>query len=435
MTRLLLLLFVLGLAACGGGTGPAASDVATDTGADPAPDGLDDVRDPTEIRTPGADTLPDLPPEVPPGPARYGRPELDSEPLYDYIQRVVTDRGLSPAEFDHSLKELAVFQDRLYLGYGDWTVNTGPVDIRHFEADGRLVVDVVIDEESIDYYRVEGTRMFIPGVDPRQPPGTDPLTGNVFTLEAGGQWVSAHELEQCLHVLDTVPWGDALWACGSGNIDMDHYHAGDDMAVLWRSDDGGLTWDVETTWHDDNTNAVVRWERFLRAGGDLYVLGQTIDYVAGVLTNVPRKRQGEEWVPVDLLPTLWVRHTLQWRSDEGLVWGLDLGAEGKPVRVFRVGAQGVAESVAYLDAEDLGVLDVFRLEDEDLVFLVREGSSTDTPPAAPWAYRVLRTHDLDAFDELTAFEHGEAFLSVALWGDRLLLGGVEGGLWECPLLP
>jgi hypothetical protein len=414
---------------CDNGNGDASEPGADTT------DALQDVLagdDTAADLIPEEDSVPpeDIAADLPPLPTVYGPPELWSEPIFDYIQKVVTGRELQLTDFDHSLKELAVFDGRLYIGYGDWTVNTGPVDIRHFEPDGTLTVDVTIDEESIDYYRIFGDRMFIPGVDPRQPPGADPLTGNVCSMESGGDWVVAFELEQCLHVLDVVPWEDTLFACGSGNIDMDHYHAGDDMAVIWRSDDGGLTWDLETTYHDDNTDAVVRWERFLTLGDDFVVFGQSIDYVQGVLTNVPRLYDGGAWSTVELLPNLWVRHSLQWTEDEGIVWGPDLGVEGKPFRVFRVTAGPAAAPVAYLDAEDLLVLDVFRVDLEDMIFLTRVGASTEVPAEAPYDYRILRTTDLEAFEEIASFAHDESFLSVALWQDRIYLGGWEGGLWE-----
>ncbi len=429
MQRLLIAPTLLLLISCdsGGGAGAPAdiAEAATDTAADVGVDTTPDLPPPEDTPPPK-----DIAPDLPEGPTVYGPPELWSEPIFDYIQKVVTGRALQLTEFDHSLKELAVFEGRLYIGYGDWTVNTGPVDIRHFEPDGTLTVDVTIDEESIDYYRIFGDRMFIPGVDPRQPAGSDPLTGNVCTLEAGGEWVVAFELEQYLHVLDVIPWGDTIFACGSGNIDMDHYYAGDDMSVIWRSDDGGHTWDLETTWHDDNTNAVARWERFVRTGDDFVVFGQSIDYVEGVLTNAPRLYDGGAWTPVEILPNLWVRHAIQWSDDEGLVWGPDLGVEGKPYRVFRVSAGPAAEPVTYFDDADLWVLDVYRNGDEDLVFLARTGASTEVVPEPPYTYRVLRTTDLETFEEIAAFNHEEIFLSVALWQDRLYLGGWEGGLWE-----
>jgi len=403
--------------------------VACDRDDDHDPDPAEDVMDVSEDSLP--DTDDDVAPDLPAGPTVYGPPTPWSEPIFDYIQKVVTGRGLQPSEFDHSLKELAVFEDRLYIGYGDWTVNTGPVDIRHFEPDGGLVVDLTIDEESIDYYRIFGDRMFIPGVDPRQPAGSDPLTGNVFTLDAGATWIAAFELEQCLHVLDVIPWGDTIFACGSGNIDMDHYHAGDDMSVIWRSDDGGHNWELETTWHDDNTDAVARWKRFIRTGDDFVVFGQTIDYVQGVLSNIPRRYDGGAWTPVDLLPDLWVSHTVQWNDDAGLVWGPDLGVVGKRGRVFQVSSGPAAEPVPYFEDADLWILDVFRVGDEDLVFLGRGGASTEVAPEPPYTYQVLRTQDLETFDEIAAFEHDELFLSIALWQDKLYLGGWEGGLWEC----
>jgi len=430
ISTVLLLLIVSCDGGTSGGTYPGADTTepgqdtiaALDTAADTAP--AEDTEVPEDVA-----------PDLPPLPTLYGPPELWSEPIFDYIQKVVTGRELQLTDFDHSLKELAVFDERLYIGYGDWTVNTGPVDIRYFEPDGTLVVDVTIDEESIDYYRIFGDRMFIPGVDPKQPAGADPLTGNVCSLESGGDWVVAFELEQCLHVLDVVPWGDTIFACGSGNIDMDHYHAGDDMSVIWRSDDGGLTWDLETTYHDDNTNAVVRWERFVTLGDDFVVFGQTIDYVQSVLTNVPRMYDGGAWTPVELLPDLWVRHSLQWTEDEGLVWGPDLGVEGKPFRVFRVAAGPTAAPVAYFDDEDLRVLDVFRVDDADMIFLTRTGASTEVAAEAPFDYRILRTTDLETFEEIASFPHDETFLSVALWQDRLYLGAWEGGLWESLPLP
>jgi len=124
-------------------------------------------------------------------PGFCARPGLWRSPLEDYIAAVVEEKGLALDAFDHAVKDLALFDGRLYFGYGDWTNNLGPVEVRSFASpDGLHAAEFTADEESIDYYRDLGDTLAIPGVDATE----DALVGNVFLKPSGGAWVKHRSL-------------------------------------------------------------------------------------------------------------------------------------------------------------------------------------------------------------------------------------------------
>ena len=387
--------------------------------------------DTTVIDVPG-DAAAEVTEDLPPHPPRvfpeggWLEPEPWAEPIADYIEWAITDKGLALDAFDHGVKDLAVFDGRMCIGYGDWTNNLGPVQVRCFNPDGSLDIGPTIDEESIDYYRVYEDRAFIPGVDPRQPEGTDPLTGNVTYKEVGGEWTAVHQMIHCLHVLDVIRFGDAVFACGSGNTDMDAYNKGDDMGVIWRSDDQGKNWSIETEWHDNIIAAVVRFERFVQTGDNFYVLGEYIDYTFNTLDNVPRRYDGGTWTPVEVLPAIWVQHTHQFTPEVGIVIGADISASGKKYVTHTLQAGEKTAPLTFFADRDEQVLDYVALGPGEGLFLSRQGASLAAAPAAPYTYHVYHTLDLAAYGEVLTFTTDELVLSLAWFGSALYLGTGSG---------
>jgi outer membrane protein assembly factor BamB len=373
-----------------------------------------------------ADAAEEASPPPEPPPLDWNEPLPWKTPLADYVEWVRTEKGLAFSDYDHALKELAVFDDRLYVGYGDWTNNLGPVDIRYLTADGEMTKEFTIEEESIDYYRPFGTSLYIPGVDASE----DALVGNVFYKRSGKDWVKVRKLEHCLHVLDVFEFDGTLYACGSGNTDMDAYYKMDDMAVLWRSDDGGDNWQLELEWHDEILATVARWERFVRTGDNFYVLGQYMDQNLYTFKSVPRRFDSGQWTEVELLPTVMVQHTYQLDQDTGIVRGADLDEGWRSLRAFAVEAGETTVALTFFDDRDEAVLDFVQMQEGQGLFLTRESASFEKQLTVPYAFHVYYSHDLVEFTELVAWESStDYFLSLAWWQGNLYFGTWRGELY------
>ena len=57
-------------------------------------------------------------------------------------------------EVGRKINELMLFEDRLYLGNGDWFKNTGPTDVIYYDfGQQEFVKEFTVDEEAIVRYR------------------------------------------------------------------------------------------------------------------------------------------------------------------------------------------------------------------------------------------------------------------------------------------
>lgn len=110
---------------------------------------------------------------------RCGAPALWAEPLRDYL--AVGERQTMGGAFLRAVQDLAVYDDRLYLGYGDANINLGratPIEVRSFRDDGaaEAAAEFRSDEEQLEQYRELDGDLWIAGVDATE----DAWLGNVY---------------------------------------------------------------------------------------------------------------------------------------------------------------------------------------------------------------------------------------------------------------
>ena len=355
----------------------------------------------------------------------WQEPVLWKSPIADYIDWAIEEKELALDAFDHALKELSVFDDRLYFGYGDWTENLGPVDIRYFDdPEADFTVEFTIEEESIDYYRIFSNTYYIPGVDAKE----DGLLGNIFYKPSEGDWVKVRDLDYALHVLDIMEYDGALYACGGGCIDMDHYYAGQDESVIWKSEDGGDTWEVILEEITDSADDVARWERFVKTSGRLYCFGQVTTNTSegAYFSNDHRQLVSGSWHEAGILPQVLVMHTHQFNADRGIVIGISFDADPY-FTAYSVQDFGTVE-LAFLSDGGERTLDVFMEDEGQALFLSRSGAAYPDEEAAPFTYSVYRTTDMDTFEELLTFESSEVIMSIASWRESLTMGTRQGDI-------
>lgn len=98
----------------------------------------------------------------------------------------------------------------MYLGYGDWSANTGPMAIVGYDIRSGQPVTLLdsVPSEAIDRFRVLDGNLYAPWVDPYG--GND---GGLSTNE-GGTWHNVY-VGEMVHTLDVAFFAGALFVCGS----------------------------------------------------------------------------------------------------------------------------------------------------------------------------------------------------------------------------
>ena len=148
--------------------------------------------------------------------------ELVANPLGDW--RATPDEANA-----RSLWDLQAYDGRLYLGYGDAIVNTGPTDVLAFDpTTGDVAHEVMLPEEAITRYRVLDGQLVVPGVDAH-----DSDDGYVY-MRTAGQW-RQRVIPQAVHVEDVAQHGDELCAAVQDRTEA---------AAVRCSRDDGATWEL-----------------------------------------------------------------------------------------------------------------------------------------------------------------------------------------------
>ena len=135
------------------------------------------------------------------------------------------------------INDLKIFRDRLYIGYGDAVVNTGPTDVIYFDLkDKRFVNEFTVDDEAIYRYQVIDGKLVIPGPDTTE----DWKFGNIFIFTENG-WMKKRTIPHGIHINELASF-DNKWYVATGN----YFEFGEnDMFAfggILSSEDEGNTW-------------------------------------------------------------------------------------------------------------------------------------------------------------------------------------------------
>jgi RNA polymerase sigma factor (sigma-70 family) len=180
---------------------------------------------------------------------------------------------------------LQPYRGRVYVGYGDWGKNRGPIQVWSFAPEARdgpanpgrygfsagqnprvaFTHEYTVQEHSIDRFRVCAGRLAIPGIDGCREGGPDGMAfGSVYIREKG-YWRMLSSLPQARHVYDVLQVGGRLFAAADGPAGP--------VAV---SDDDGLSWRPLTAGGASP------------AGGELAALGDGLLVLGGTRADVYR---------------------------------------------------------------------------------------------------------------------------------------------------
>lgn len=155
-------------------------------------------------------------------PLKVGNPMLELWPV----------SGDPANSLPRSIWEMQFFNNRIYLGCGDYWNNRGPIDVWSLGADGFCKEMTDLQEEMINFFFVSNGKLFMPGLDPKE----DGSLGNLYikdpNVTANKGWIRR-----------TIP--TAILVGDMADFKGNYYISvvtGYNRANILRSSDGGQTW-------------------------------------------------------------------------------------------------------------------------------------------------------------------------------------------------
>ncbi|HET7503175.1 MAG TPA: hypothetical protein VFK02_19280, partial [Kofleriaceae bacterium] len=132
-----------------------------------------------------------------------------------------------PTALGKPLMALCPWHGRLYVGYGDYQDNTGPIEILAWDPARRdFTREHVSDTEAIYNFRVIGGSLYAPATDRRE----------LADYAVGVPWRDEKPVTTA-HAFDMATFdGTDLWMVGASD--------GDFLPTAWRSTDGGAHWTI-----------------------------------------------------------------------------------------------------------------------------------------------------------------------------------------------
>lgn len=349
---------------------------------------------------------------------QYSPPEPWARPIEDYLE---AGDAQDYESFLRAVHDLAVYEDRLLLVYGDATQNLGRVtdiDIRYFDDPEVAEAQVAHTsrEEHLDGFRWIDDSLVLPGIDAVD----DAWLGNVYVRRPGEPWVMQRTVQNGVHVHDVAWWIGSMWAVGSGGT-QEEWGLNNIYAHLWRSRDWGENWAIEKREHNRRAGDI-RWTRML-AAGDLYLFGYRTD-AQGAINELLQFRYDATvlWPLEGVLSTVFVERTQPLGDDTGLVVGLDTAGEGVQ-GVWRLADQ-LATPITHFDGRAL--VDLVRDGEKWLILTHRDDTWAMTPD--PWQAEVWETTDFESFQLVLDWTSEVPLTSLAAWRGDLFFGDVTGGV-------
>ncbi|HUT76530.1 MAG TPA: hypothetical protein VM285_02530 [Polyangia bacterium] len=373
-----------------------------------------------------------------------------AEPIADYAAFQVN------WDYDRAVGELLPFEGRLWIGYGDGTLNMGtylPIEFRYFPAADdpqAMAADVLAEgqgapqdvptqsgEEIVDRYRMCDGELWQAGLDSTDADelwtqaNTDPkaIQGNVFRL-AGGAWEKHRAIPGGEHVQDIGAWQVSLFAVGSGADFRSEFEAGQVFRYLWRSDDGGDTWATVTRiQHPTPGEGDTRWVNLLPLGEALILFGYVSDFASNSaqVSNAAFDGAAAWDLAADHpLAGFWSLETIALPDGTAILAGVDVDESTLTHRAWHVAADGTPTRLEAFDGRRVVHLGWYP-ESEEILFLAVDGAVYGSEPA-DWAAHVLAAGLADPGSpvEVASCDSDVPLRAVAFLDGALFLSTSEG---------
>lgn len=123
--------------------------------------------------------------------------------------------------------DMQLYNNRIYIGSGDYDKNTGPVDVYYYDiASAKFVNEGTLQDEQINRFVIVNDKLMIPGTDPKE----SWEWGNYFVWE-NNAWTKKRNLPGGVHNFDLIEFKGNIFA----GIDSEN-----DSTIV-KSIDGGET--------------------------------------------------------------------------------------------------------------------------------------------------------------------------------------------------
>jgi hypothetical protein len=362
--------------------------------------------------------------DAPPGPPdltelSFGPLEPFDRPTDDYIDTNAEELGHD--DFLQGLHDLHVFDDRLYVGYGDANLNLGqvtPIEVRAYSDDvaGGWGSEFIVDDEQIDRFVSSGDDLAIPGIDATE----DAWLGNAYLRTVDDDWFKSRTLDQAIHVHDVAFDGATIHACGSGST-PEEYNAGNISSLVFRSDDLGATFQLVWKVPNSNPSGDARFTHLARLGGELHAFGYRSN--GAQINELIAYRQGDvDPVPWTAMQDVLVQRIVDLGDGTALMAGVFAAGDLRQVN-RRLGLDS-SEDVL----EGRGVIDLSPLGDGRALVLSIDDDRWPMPEG-PWTVEIGVFDPSDgAYVGLTESEVEVLPSSIAFWRNALYVGDEAGAL-------
>lgn len=138
-----------------------------------------------------------------------------------FLNEILDENGNVPAYnyYTHlpsrSIKELKAYDDKIFLGLGDWDANTGPAKILYYDTKTEKIVSSgTIADEAVENFNIIDGKLYTTGTDPRRIWGY----GSYYVYNDENNNWEQHELYNgWIHVFEIEKYNDKFFMCGSVN--------------------------------------------------------------------------------------------------------------------------------------------------------------------------------------------------------------------------
>ena len=369
------------------------------------------------------------PPAATSYPDELGTFERWQRPIETYLTEARAELGDG---VDGKIHDLIVFEDRLYIGYGDADRNAGgvsPIQILSFsspEAEAAEADPLETGEEGIYRYRKIKGELMIAGVDSTNDDEltSRPLIEGNFLRTRGGRWEKYRSVPGGEHVHDVATFMEGLWAVGSGADNRDEWENEGVFRYLWFSEDGGESWSTLKRRFRESAGDT-RWVQLLPIGETLYIFGY---HNGGSLSPRNESMRGMQGLPEPLpeehpLADVFVTECYPLSGRSGLLSGIVVG-EGRRSLWY-------VEDDVIQEVNPFGgglLVDLSQDASGKLIALVLQ-SGVGLSNHKVWIGESLETLTLRATG---SWPESAAPSSISAWRGRIYLGMSDGSIWRSP---
>lgn len=163
--------------------------------------------------------------------------------------------------------DAVLYDGKVFVGYGDWTENTGPIDIVYLDTATGLHGTALEDAptEAIGCFRTIGGKLFTPWTDSHV---SMPYLG--YSTDFGGVWRNVDNGKTgALHLFDAASYtgdpGTDLYLCGSDIID------GQGHGIVYHTINAGATWTL--AFDQGSPGGYARIYSIVKYGTSLWAVG------------------------------------------------------------------------------------------------------------------------------------------------------------------